>query len=84
MSHFPMLDLLDSRSGQLVEQFSSVDGKSLGAGTPDRVRVTRGALAGLIGRVISKSDPDRWLIATEQQGLLLRIGPHMLESVPTA
>lgn len=50
--------------------------------TADRVRVIAGALAGLEGRVISSSNPERWLVATQFAGLVLRIEPHLLEPLP--
>jgi hypothetical protein len=52
------------------------------APAPDRVRVVQGEFAGLKGRIICCSDPDRWLVATELPGLALRIAPHLLEPMP--
>ncbi len=50
----------------------------------DRVRVIRGALAGVTGRVICRADCDRWLVAADEPGLVLRIDPQLLEPIPPA
>ena len=47
-----------------------------------RVRVARGVLLGLTGRVVSAADPRFWLIEADQPGLLVRISPALLEPLP--
>ncbi len=48
---------------------------------PEQVRVTGGPLAGLTGRVIFRLGPDRWLVETDEPGLLLRVDPQLLTPV---